>query len=155
MGTLWQDVRYGFRMLGRSPGFTAVVVVILAVGIGANTALFNALDQVYLRPLPVKKPHELVSVQFRYRHGAWVDAVESGFSYPTYEAYRDRSEVFADLVAFTGTNGMGLRVGDAVTRIEGVGVSVNYFSCSGSGRPWDVCWRPGRSRSTRRSIRSR
>ncbi|MCL5278583.1 MAG: hypothetical protein M1376_01590 [Planctomycetes bacterium] len=101
MKTIWQDVRYGLRMLGRSPGFTAVVLLVVGLGIGANTALFGTLDQVYLRPLPVRKPHELVSVQYRYRHRAWVDAVGSGFSYPTYEAYRDRSQVFADLIAFT------------------------------------------------------
>ena len=142
MATLWQDVRYGLRMLGRSPGFAAVVLLVVGLGIGANTALFNALDQVYLRPLPVQKPHELVSVQFRYRHGAW-ETVGSGFSHPTYEAYRDGSQVFADLVAFTGTNGMGLRLGNEAKRIEGVGVSVNYFSCLGVRPALGRLWMPG------------
>ena len=132
MAMLWQDVRYGLRMLRRSPGFAAVVVLILAVGIGANTALFNALDQVYLRPLPVKRPHELVSVQYLHRmpDGSW-EAIVPGFSYPTYEAHRDRSGVLAGLAAFTENKSMSLRVGDATDRIQGMAVSINYFSLLG------------------------
>jgi putative ABC transport system permease protein len=113
-------------MLGRSPGFTAVVLLVIGLGIGANTALFNALDQVYARPLPVKEPHELVSVQYHYRHGSF-ETTEGSFSYPDYEAYRDRAEVFTSLVAF-GEVSLNLRVGDAMTRVQGSVVSVNYFS---------------------------
>ena len=129
MATLWQDVRFGIRMLTRSPGFTGVVLLVIGVGIGANTALFNALDQVYMRPLPVKKPHELVSVQFRYRHGNWEDTMGS-WTYSTYEAYRDQSKVFTTLAGFRGHT-LNLRSGDAVESIETTAVSTNYFSTLG------------------------
>ena len=129
MTSLWQDIKFGARILARNPGFTGAVLLVIGVGIGANTALFNAFDQVYMRPLPVKKPHELVSIQshFRYEAGEYL---EGEFSYPTYQAYRDRSGVFADLVAFTRSDPY-LRVGDETIRFPGLAVSANYFSSLG------------------------
>jgi hypothetical protein len=67
LGTLWQDLRYAVRMLRRSPGFTAVVVLTLALGIGANTAIFTLINVVMLKSLPVNHPEELAFVQF----GRW------------------------------------------------------------------------------------
>ena len=72
METLWQDIRYGMRTLLRNPGFTAVAVLTLALGIGANTAIFSLVDGILLRPLPFSKPSELVSVTGTYPKGGFV-----------------------------------------------------------------------------------
>ncbi|MEJ2701059.1 MAG: ABC transporter permease [Sedimentisphaerales bacterium] len=130
MNTLYNDVKYGLRMLARNPGFTVVVLLIIALGVGANTALFNALDQVYMRPLPVKKPRELVSVQFRFCHESWED-IEGTCSYPAYEAYHDQPGVFADLMAYTGSHSMSLRLGGETIQSRSMAVSFNYFSLLG------------------------
>jgi predicted permease len=127
--TLWHDLKYGFRILAGNPGFTIVVVLIIGLAVGANTALFNALDQVYMRPLPVKKPHELVSVQFRYRHMGW-ESIFGGSSYSTYKAYRDRSGVFISLAGFNQQT-LTLRANDVLEKTVSQAVSTNYFSTLG------------------------
>jgi len=132
MSTFVNDVKYGCRQLRRTPGFTAVALLVIGLGIGANTALFNALDQVYMRPLPVRKPHDLVSVQYHYRSpdGGW-ESIEGTFNYAAYETYRERSGVFAGLAAFTRGQATNLRIDDEVAQVETVAVSVNYFSMLG------------------------
>jgi len=136
MGTLWQDIRYGFRMLVKNPGFTVVVVLTLALGIGANTTIFSFLDRVILRPLSVKKPRELVKLEYQYQHGnhSSVDK-DNSFTYPMYVSYRDQSEVFSGLIAYTPFGRMSdlsdVRVEDSVERVASLAVSSNYFSVLG------------------------
>lgn len=124
MTTLINDIKYGIRMLAKNPGFTAVVILIIGVGVGANTAIFNALDQVSLRPLPVHKAHELVGI--RNVHSL----TDVFLNYPLYEAYRDQSDLFSDLIAFSETT-MQLRIKQEVKEISGLAVSSNYFSALG------------------------
>ena len=98
MATLLQDVRYALRTLTRTPGFTAIVILTLGLGIGANTAIFSLMDQVLLRLLPVKNPHELVQLD---GPGPFSGRTmnDRTFSYPMYVDFRDRNDVFSGLVA--------------------------------------------------------
>jgi len=98
--TLWQDIRYGFRMLAASPGFTTVAVLSLAIGIGANCAIFSFADALLLRPLPVARPGEVLSVGSRSSLEA-LNASSLVSSYRDYVDIRDRNRSFGGLAAFT------------------------------------------------------
>jgi predicted permease len=97
MGNLAKDVRYGARMLLKRPGLSAIAVITLALGIGANTAIFSLVNTVLLRPLPVNRPEELVSVNSVTTTG---DNDVPVFSYPNYRDYRDRNDVLSGLLAY-------------------------------------------------------
>src|ERR1700748_2290821 len=101
---MWNDVRFAWRTLRRSPGFALLTVLTLALGIGANTAIFSLLYQVVLRSVPVRDPNSLVSVESdKYQFG-WTrsDNSRTVFSYPMYKALRDRNQVFTGLVGRAG-----------------------------------------------------
>src|SRR5437667_3052704 len=95
MGTLLQDLRYGLRMLATNPGFTAVAVVTLALGIGANTAIFSLIDAVLLKTLPVTHPEQLVLLRWESPH-----VVTDSLPYPTFAQLRDSTHVFHGMFAF-------------------------------------------------------
>jgi putative ABC transport system permease protein len=96
--SLWQDLRYGARMLLKNPGFTLTAVLSLALGIGANTAIFTLVDQIVLRLLPVHNPRELVQLRVEGgRFGSNDGDEEHTFSHPAYLALRDRNTVFSGL----------------------------------------------------------
>ncbi len=125
--TLWQDVRFGARSLGKKPGFTLVAVTILALGIGANTTIFSLVNAVLLRPLSgVKDPGQLVALVRTDENGR--DLIVS--SYPDYRDYRDRNTVFTGLLAHR-TIPLSLSSGDFPERLWGAVVSGNYFSVLG------------------------
>src|SRR5262245_48161562 len=133
MQTLWQDLRYGARMLMKSPGFTVIAVLTLALGIGANTAIFSLTDQILLRLLPVERPEELVVLRSPGpKEGrVWSDGDDAAsFSYPMYKALRDRSEAFSGLLARFA---IPLSVAGAgqTERADGELVSGNYFKVLG------------------------
>src|SRR5256885_13753653 len=96
MDRLLQDVRFGFRMLIKHPGFALVAVISLALGIGANTAIFSLMDKLLLRQLPVEHPEQLVTVTS-------TNGDNTSFSYPLYADYRERNDVFSGLVAYAET----------------------------------------------------
>jgi len=95
--TVGSDIRYGMRMLGRSPGFTAVAVLTLALGIGVNTTLFTAFDSLALKPLPVNDPDRIVRFKRWFASGA--SGTQDAFSYPEYLNYRDQNHVFRGVIA--------------------------------------------------------
>jgi len=95
MGTMLQDLRYGMRMLARSPGFAAVAMLTLALGIGANTAIFSVVNTVLLKPLPYAQSDRLLSVELTNSHGA---PVTGSLSYPTFFDLRARNHVFEHFV---------------------------------------------------------
>jgi putative ABC transport system permease protein len=97
---LWQDVRYALRMMRRAPGFTAVAVLSLALGIGANTAIFSLIDTVMLRLLPVREPGQLVELLAKLPgQDRW-----NIFSWQAYQHMRDHNQVFSSLIAASNTN---------------------------------------------------
>jgi len=91
-----RDLQYSFRTLARTPGFTAIAVLTLALGIGANTAIFTLLDQVLLRLLPVKDPQQLVLLTMRGRHygSNWGG---NAISHPMYRDFQAHNEVFSKM----------------------------------------------------------
>jgi len=127
METIWQDVRYGLRMLGRNPGFAAVAVVTLALGIGANTAIFSVLDPLVLRKLPIRNPDEVVLV-----HSSGTLQTIDFADYSDFERYRDKSDVFSGVLADAGMSEYEVRRGGRTSAASGEDVSENYFSVLGA-----------------------
>src|SRR5262247_1226379 len=95
MHTVWQDLRYGARMLLKQPGFALIAVIILALGIGANATMFNLLDALLLKPLPgVADPHRLVQIGRTYNSQGF-----SNSAYAEYRDFRDQNTTFKGIAA--------------------------------------------------------
>ena len=126
MITLLKDLSYGIRMLAKTPGFTLVAVLSLALGIGANTTVFSLLDAIRLRSLPIENPERMVNIatQIKGREP------HLNFSYPLYTGLRDGNQTLSGVIAYTETN-LGLTAGDQTERIRAEIVSANYFSVLG------------------------
>ena len=135
MSTLLHDLRYAWRLLAKSPGFSAAAIVTLALGIGANTAIFTLLNALLLRPLPVRDPAGLWLVG-RSRNCCVNGGVQGSFDlfpYPLYAEVREQTGLFSDLAAFTPANSIvRVRVGNTpALSAQGKLVSANYFSVLG------------------------
>lgn len=123
--TTMKDLRYAARMLLRSPGFTAVAVLSLALGIGANTAIFSLVNLLLLRPLPVAKPEQLVLLSNSGDAHSFPT-----FSYPNYKDFRDKNDVFSGLVAYRFSP-LSLSHDGVNEKLWGFTVSGNYFEVLG------------------------
>ncbi len=133
MESILQDLRYGVRSLLKKPGFTLIAVITLALGIGANTAIFSLLDQVMLRRLPVERPDELVVLRSPGPQRGQVSTdgdSATSFSYQMYKGLRERSTVFAGLLARYAIP-LSVSFSGQTERAAGELVSGNYFEVLG------------------------
>jgi len=127
MESLFQDVRYGWRMLGKNPGFTTIAVLTLAIGIGASTAIFSVVDTVLLRPLPYRQPDQLVTITETL---PGMSADEVGVSAGEYQDYRDRNHSFSQIAAYESA-GFNLTGAGRPLRINAAAVSSSVFPLLG------------------------
>ncbi len=132
MSTLIQDLRYGVRMLGKNPGFTAVAALTLALGIGANTAIFTIVDAILLNPLPVKEASRLVQLDTTDKKTfvALGNATRLGVSFPNFQDYARSADVFSGIAAFQFAPLTLSRRGEP-RQIPGTLVTANYFDVLG------------------------
>jgi predicted permease len=134
MNKLFQDIRYALRQLRKSPAFTLTVIVTLALGIGANAAIFTLFDQVLLRMLPVERPQELVRFEwtggFSGSMSSFGGDAHNYFSYPMYKDLRDQNQVFSGMIAAERVQ-VGVSWHNLAENKETELVSGNYFQMFG------------------------
>jgi putative ABC transport system permease protein len=128
MADLLQDLRYGLRLLGKNPGFTAVAVLTLALGIGANTAIFSLVDTVMLKMLPVQRPEELMVLAIRQPQATGEPDPE--FTNPIWEQIRDQQDIFSGVFAWSQVR-FDLAQGGESHLVNGLYVSGDYFNTLG------------------------
>jgi predicted permease len=126
MQALWQDLRYGLRMLAKRPGFTLTIVLTLALGIGANTAVFSLIDAFLLKLLPLRDPQQLVFVRATNPRGGITD----GFPYPIFEQFCDQNRSFSGVFAVDNTR-VSVAVEGQPEMVGGDFVSGSYFDVLG------------------------
>ncbi|HEX5883942.1 MAG TPA: ABC transporter permease [Pyrinomonadaceae bacterium] len=120
-----QDLRYAIRMMAKRPGFTLIAALTLALGIGANTAIFSAVNAVLLKPLPFPESEQLVDLSETFKPNGF-----GSVSVPTLEDWKNQNTVFAGISAYFFTS-FNLEGGDTPQRIPGINVSANYFDVLG------------------------
>jgi putative ABC transport system permease protein len=123
--TLWQDLRYALRMLRRNPGFAAVAILTLALGIGANTAIFSMVDALLLRPLPYPESERLVLLTNKTSR-----ARRSSISYPNFSDWRERAQSFEGMASWRGES-FNLTGVDKPVQLRGLTVNWNFFAVLG------------------------
>ena len=129
METLFQDIRYGIRVLARKPAFTVIAVLTLALGIGANTAIFTVVDASLIRSLPYKNSERLVQLWETRQAG---DIKQMDASYPDYLDWGGQSDAIEEICGYTGWGGSFTLTGrDTPERIEGARVTASFFSVLG------------------------
>src|SRR5579872_1687997 len=132
MAVILQDLRFGLRQLRLNPIFTTVAVLSLALGIGANTAVFQLIDAIRLESLPVRNPHELgfIDTAKGSIRSGWYSSRSARLTWAQWEQIRDRQQVFSDTLAWSETQ-FNLAQGGEVRWAEGMYVTANFFSVLG------------------------
>jgi len=143
MESTWRDILYAFRILRRSPGFGAITVVTLALGIGANTAIFSVINALLLQPLPLHEPERLLFITSAnpQRGGSGIP-----FSLPAYEILRDGTRVFSAIAAFAG-EGLTLTRSGEPEQLTGAVVSPNFFQTIEAQPAWGRAFQPDEGNS--------
>ena len=137
MQNFLQDLRYGMRMMVKRPGFTSIAVLTLALGIGANTAIFSAVNAVLLKPLPFPESGQLLDLSETFKPKGW-----GSVSVPTLEDWKTQNTVFAGISAYWFTS-FNLQGSDTPQRIPGLNVSANYFDVLGAKPALGRAFLPG------------
>jgi putative ABC transport system permease protein len=127
METLWQDIKYGVRTLAKNPGFTAIAVLTLALGIGANTAIFSVVNGVLLRPLPYKDPGHLFMLWARHAESG---AVPQQMSYQDFEDIRDQSAHLESAAAIITDQSLLTGAGEPLV-LDSLRVTPSFFETLG------------------------
>src|SRR5215472_8649227 len=129
MSSLWKDVRYSLRQLRNSPAFTFVAILTLALGIGANTAIFQLIDAIRLRAIPVKNPEELATVRIADRHwgSGQFSSQYSQLTYAMWEQIRDRQQGFSQMAVWSNQR-FNLSTGGEVHYANAIRVSGDFFN---------------------------
>ena len=127
MNTFWMDIKHSFRLLRLSPGFTITAVSALALGIGANTAIFSVINTVLLKPLAFPEPDRIVTLMTSTSQGGFPAA-----SVPKYNTWRRQTQVLEDVSAYdTGGPGLNLGGSDHPEQLKGIHVSYEFFHLFG------------------------
>jgi len=127
MESFWMDLRYGLRTLRKNPGFAAVAILTLALGIGANTAIFSAVNAVLLRPLPYSQPGQLVQL--------WeteIEVPQAPFAAPDFVDWRAQNQTFEDMALYTWPTSLNMSGTGEPEHVYGILAQVNFFSVLGS-----------------------
>ncbi|MGH9627409.1 MAG: ABC transporter permease, partial [Bryobacteraceae bacterium] len=128
LGSIAQDLRHSVRLLSKNPGFTLVAVAALALGIGANSAIFTVVNAVLLKPLPYPEPDRIVRVMRGFRSGTG-----ESVSIPKYTSWKRHGQVFEALAAYDFAGpGINLGIGDRPEQVQGIHVSAEFFSVFGA-----------------------
>src|SRR5271169_4389914 len=122
MNTLLQDLRFGLRMLAKNPGFTAVAVLTLALGIGANTAMFSLVNACLLRPLPYSQPDRLIHFEW-----GWPDGSIDALTPLEYQYWKEQNQSLASVATYWAGNGLNLASGDHADYVLGGNASLDFF----------------------------
>src|SRR5438105_6011213 len=124
METIWQDLLFGARMLQKKPGFTVVAVLMLALGIGANSAIFSIVNAVLLRPLPLKEPERIIKIWEASKN------FQGTVSLPNLKDWREQNDVFTGISVYQ-TGSVNLRGHENPERVLAATVSDNFFDVLG------------------------
>jgi predicted permease len=127
LASVWTDIRFGLRQLRRAPGFTITSVVILALGIGAVTAVFSLINAALIKMLPVRNPEQLVE----FKTIGLNSPVDDAFSYPTFKAFQRQTQALASALAFRRLHNIDVEIDSRSALAEGQLVSGNYFQLLG------------------------